>query len=811
MPRSRPHRQPQQRCLQPSSDDGPNRNGHGATGESSQQQQQPRHQPQHGGASRNRIQAGNIGTFLFEDVIRSKQLSKECLIGPLPTAERKRQVYSNLQTVTSFLRHHQTLKEAAASAAAAATSATPPPGQQESTTDSASSAVPNALQQLVQAPEYYMPTLQEFESRQLDRQAAGLRTNTNRASSEDLNRLIENHKHALLQALDLCKNRHPSPIPNRIFHLSNRKLGDINGKLCCNASPPSRSTGTSTAPPAASTATVATNNNVTTITSTATSSSSSYRSHMARASNTVFCPPNQIHSEMEKFLTAMEDLGKTWLEIEETQSSSSDRSQQQKQQEQLPIQDYKERNVYDSISLAAMWLYGICDIHPYCDGNGRLSRIMCNYALKRLLNLPFTITLAATLPQRRQYVDGLRHGHQQLLSARTRIPTISLSHVSSSSTDGDGIFERLLEMLLERLVSAIHQFQSALEQKSNARQAEAEARIARQVRERAAGGQCVICLDSNPNIATLCCGQAVHLNCIAEWLSNQQTCVACRNPLPFNQRTRAAHRPSQDYVDAADNPLDLFFRNMFQVQQMGAVARGAMMDSNGGNALDDTTTIELERMEEQVSQCLHCHNRAATDCENYMCGRCCDQFGMHHCNRHRTNPTNISMSDRHNEDTTMSAHSEDVEDEDTAVFAAPQRNDFEDTASFAQEEDDTTTFGRPPLRQPECCSCRNPAASDCGNAMCARCCPLHGRNDCPRHGVDYAAVNFGNNEDTTSMDDDGMQQEDEDTTTHQYQQQSIAYCLNCQNRAASDCPNENCGRCCVLYGQFHCARHSPYW
>ena len=47
---------------------------------------------------------------------------------------------------------------------------------------------------------------------------------------------------------------------------------------------------------------------------------------------------------------------------------------------------------------------------------------------------------------------------------------------------------------------------------------EQEAQAAKQFREKAAKSTCVICLEDGPNIATLCCGKAVHLNCLAEWL-----------------------------------------------------------------------------------------------------------------------------------------------------------------------------------------------------------------------------------------------------------------------------------------------------
>jgi len=59
---------------------------------------------------------------------------------------------------------------------------------------------------------------------------------------------------------------------------------------------------------------------------------------------------------------------------------------------------------------------------------------------------------------------------------------------------------------------------------------EERAAAVRAARRDAQSQSCLICLDDGPNIGTLCCGAAVHLNCLANWLSNGSalTCVQCR-------------------------------------------------------------------------------------------------------------------------------------------------------------------------------------------------------------------------------------------------------------------------------------------
>ena len=50
----------------------------------------------------------------------------------------------------------------------------------------------------------------------------------------------------------------------------------------------------------------------------------------------------------------------------------------------------------------------------------------------------------------------------------------------------------------------------------------------------------------------------------------------------------------------------------------------------------------------------------------------------------------------------------------------------------------------------------------------------------------------------------------EDTTTVQPPHDPPQFCWgdDCQNRAARDCSNGTCGRCCQLYGRYHCERHN---
>jgi fido (protein-threonine AMPylation protein) len=433
----------------------------------------------------------------------SPNIQDNDLIGGVPgPALVPATLYQTLQVITNFLTHHR-LVVAASSATA-------------TTTTAAGGDTPITVA-VTPAP-YYLRTLEEFALAQLDRQAAGLRTNVNRETAADppelppswrvsvslynlrMTQLVQAHTQAL-------NNNANTGLP---ILLSKEKLCSIHAMLFPTDDRSGR-----------------------------------YRTTQARSGNSLFCPPNDIDREMKYLFDSIQDYQRNWNLVQLRKQEQNDSST-------------SSSRVYHAMALAAMILYGINCIHPFADGNGRMARIYANFMLQELLNLPFTITLVATLQQRGEYIEGLQHGHQRLrrLAAHSdasasndpvvrRLAPRSASafndHVGSVTTSSTAaVFEPLIRMLMERVAHAIVQVQALLAVRARAVDEE-EARITRRVlRERAAAGQCIICLDARPNIATLCCGQAVHLNCIAKWLANGTTCVGCRSPLPRMVRPAAA-------------------------------------------------------------------------------------------------------------------------------------------------------------------------------------------------------------------------------------------------------------------------------
>lgn len=187
------------------------------------------------------------------------------------------------------------------------------------------------------------------------------------------------------------------------------------------------------------------------------------------------------------------------------------------------------RRAIQAATLAAAVFYAIVDIHPFADGNGRLARIAMNWTLRRA-GVPFVIQLFATPAQRREYTKAIKQTRTNTcLAAKGRVTQDQILDAYKAT----GALLPLVYLILNRLERTIVEFEKLEQEKGQLLSEEDEARASRLYRERAAKETCMICFDDNPNIATLCCGKAIHLNCMAEWLSQRNSCPQCRGELPY--------------------------------------------------------------------------------------------------------------------------------------------------------------------------------------------------------------------------------------------------------------------------------------
>lgn len=371
-------------------------------------------------------------------------------------------------------------------------------------------------------------------------------------------------------------------------------------------------------------------------------------------------------------------------------------------------------SIQSRITKAALVLFAIGDVHPWADGNGRTSRIAANWAL----GLPFLLHLFATPTQRAEIVEAIRvvRGNTALV-ARGGTPEDRVRALSTAQDHLKGSLKPLVDILLDRIARAVEEFQSVLRRQTELATQEEDVNQRKRFQQTAMESSCLICFESQCNIATLCCGKAVHLNCMAEWLSQGNgTCPQCRTSLPsLPQRLQ---RPTA--LPSDDDDLD-----------------------------DDETSDDL---------------LPETGSDIY---------------------STTELSDPHErmgEDTDEES-TESIVMSDGPPNPPPAQWDHETTIiEVASEPDEDTTIEEDPEVPPdhETTSVFEPAAAVAAHA-----------------------------EETTEIDDDAVGAVDTEETTWNDSHQSAPKChgQNCQNRAAQECANEFCGRCCLLIGHYACERH----
>jgi fido (protein-threonine AMPylation protein) len=469
-----------------------------------------------------------------------------------------------------------------------------------------------------------------------------------------------------------------------------------------------------------------------------------------RAGNTYFAAPDKIKPELEALCHSLESL-QARLSLSTSSKSS--------------ISDTKH-----AIAYVAGAMFGVVDIHPFSDGNGRLSRIVANWALKRVAKVPFPVNLFATPAQRADYMVAL----QQTQCCFSLRPWGSASRDEVvQAIKCTGVLLPIVRLLMDRLARASDECLRVWEEKSVLATEAAEARVSRRARERAAQGTCLICFDERPNIATLCCGKAMHLNCIAEWLGNNGNCPVCRSELPsisgrvvravssgaaggeaFTRRRRIPFRLTQEDFDDEED-----------TEEGVTAADGDASDDEQGDddeleSTTETTTSATsnEDGEDPIRALAAQLQRQIERQRGVDVGR---EASLEIARRLLSAVSPASANENHDttEDTSSQEDDDDDDDDDETM-------DAEQSARHAQAVHD--------------------------------------------HSEDETT------EDADTTEDIQQQEADEDDSSTTDEQQHSAplvaarYCASdhCRNRPAADCSNLLCGRCCVLTGTYFCARHN---
>jgi hypothetical protein len=207
-----------------------------------------------------------------------------------------------------------------------------------------------------------------------------------------------------------------------------------------------------------------------------------------------FCDPSQVSSQMNRFLAFVEEVLSLDIEM---------------------------------FTKAAMISLAFVDIHPFKDGNGRFMRILVNWVLKRC-GQPFPVSICTTLDHRTKYIKGIR--------------------------DCCDSVHPVVKPFAVFLAKCCHKDWQEVEKKhSKAVKDVSDDAVIRKGREDLKESDCLICHCPSPNISVLCCGVAVHINCMNDWLAaaSEPTCVNCRAVLPPVER-----RFQDDVLEADDEDTE---------------------------------------------------------------------------------------------------------------------------------------------------------------------------------------------------------------------------------------------------------------
>ena len=465
-----------------------------------------------------------------------------------------------------------------------------------------------------------------------------------------------------------------------------------------------------------------------------------FRTKMVRAGQTRFAPPDKIESELTLLCNAINSL-----------------------EQRLDLS-----NATHAVLFASIAMYGVVDVHPFLDGNGRLSRIIANWALKKV---PFPINLFATPAQRSEYVLNIEKTRHFLSLTRTHGQVSRDEIMESLKTTG--VFSSLIRLVMDRVARSVAECNRVFEEKSYLAAEAAEDRAARRARERSAQGTCIICFDEKPNIATLCCGKAVHLNCIAEWLSNNNTCPVCRGEIPSINR-RVLHATTNN-----DN--------------------------------QNTDTTDSSEDEELASD--------SSDSDAIIVRRVGDRVVADLLSSLGHNASSLSGQDEDDDDRDSDGHEidyDDIEDHTTTMSDDDDDDESPDEVQNGRPTDEsgeTTMFMN---LERSSASSSDGAGSENGNNVQQR----PDSNDTTQDEGDETEIDGeAAVEDTTTFDESTTIDENatDETTTQDAQAPPVAaprpaihHCdaLYCRNRRAADCVNSLCGRCCVLAGRLACPRHN---
>lgn len=199
-----------------------------------------------------------------------------------------------------------------------------------------------------------------------------------------------------------------------------------------------------------------------------------------------------------------------------------------------------------SLFVASLLLYGISELQPFFETkcNEFVSHLCVTWAFRKYFpTFPYPVFCTGTANNSSNHTYHILDAQAQteLLNKASRQIKENISRLQRTNHSKCSLqklldaFLPIVQYLLNYVYLQTGKFRKNVVDRSKTVQGLAAEQVLRQNRmDSQREGSCIICLGENPNMTALCCGAAMHLNCLVEWLRRGHgNCVSCRTKIPL--------------------------------------------------------------------------------------------------------------------------------------------------------------------------------------------------------------------------------------------------------------------------------------
>jgi Fic family protein len=226
------------------------------------------------------------------------------------------------------------------------------------------------------------------------------------------------------------------------------------------------------------------------------------------------------------------------------------------------------RHDISMFGIAGFAVFHFLDLHPFADGNGRISRAIGNMCLQ-ICGLPFTVDLAPNPMSRKMFGLAMRSDRAkkgQCFCSKSILHTVWKT------------WEEYRQFAISHKEATMaKKIDTAVDEKSKKRRADK------------AKEECVICFNAEPNITTICCDQVYHLHCLLKCIREKKNCPTCRKEFSFEEDEVAPDNQNDDEDAAGDTEDTSDTENTSDTEDTDYTSDTGVRDTDTDEVTGDTS------------------------------------------------------------------------------------------------------------------------------------------------------------------------------------------------------------------------------